>query len=124
MRNLSPTVGLGALVLAGGLVHLQQWFDGFSAIPVVGPMFVANVVVSVAVAFLLLRREEPVWVVAAGIVAAGSLVAIAVSMGPGLFGYVSAGLGPPEVLAVIFEGAALLLAGSILVRRSQRPSPS
>lgn len=107
---------LAGLVLLGGVVHLQQFLDSFSSIPVVGEMFLANAVVSAAIAALLVWRSEWLWVAAAAAVAAGSLGAILISRSSGLFGYVSTTFEAPEALAVTFEASALLLAGFISLK--------
>ena len=40
-----------ALVLAGGVVHLKLWSDGYRDIPDVGPAFLANAIASAVVAW-------------------------------------------------------------------------
>ncbi|MDP9068390.1 MAG: hypothetical protein M3N53_08625 [Actinomycetota bacterium] len=112
-------IALAALILLGGLIHLQQFLDGFSSIPIIGPMFLANAVASAVVAALLVWRSERLWIIAGGLVATGSLAAILISRGPGLFGYVSSSFEAPEALAVVSEAAAFLLATFILVKRSR-----
>ena len=109
-------IALAALVLVGGVVHLQQFLDGFSSIPVIGPMFLANAVASAVIAALLVWRNEWIWVAAAAVMAAGSLAAIVISRDPGLFGYISTTFEAPQVLAVTFEAAAILLAAFISLK--------
>ena len=109
-------IALAAIVLMGGVVHLQQFLDGFSSIPVIGPMFLANAVASAVIAALLVWRNEWIWVAAAAMMAAGSLAAILISRDPGLFGYISTTFEAPQVLAVTFEAAAILLAASISLK--------
>ncbi len=110
-------IALAALILIGGLIHLQQFFGGFSAIPIIGPMFLANAIASAVVAALLVWRTEAIWVIAAAAIAGGSLGAFFISRGPGLFGYVSTTFELAEAVAVISEVAALLVAGAILAKR-------
>lgn len=114
-------IGLAALVLGGGLIHLQQFLAGFSSIPIIGPSFLANAIISVAVAALVIWKYNLVSVLAALALSAGSLAALLISRGPGLFGYVSTTFGPAEASAVIFEVGALALATYILVQ-GQRPA--
>ena len=109
-------IALAALVLTGGVVHLQQFLDGFSSIPVIGPMFLANAVASAVIAALLVWRNEWIWVAAAAVMAAGSPAAIVISRDPGLFGYISTTFEAPQVLAVTFEAAAILLAAFISLK--------
>ena len=113
-------IALAALVLMGGVVHLQQFLDGCSSIPVIGPMFLANAVASAVIAALLVWRNEWIWVAAAGAVAAGSLAAIFISRTSGLFGYVSTTFAAPEIVAVTLEAAALLVAGFISIKWPHR----
>lgn len=110
-------IALAGLILIGGLIHLQQFFAGFSAIPIIGPMFLANAIASAVVAALLVWRSEPIWVMGAVAIAGGSLGAFFISRGPGLFGYVSTTFELAEAVAVISEVAALLVAGAILAKR-------
>lgn len=112
---------LAGLVLVGGIIHLQQFLDGFSSIPIIGPMFLANALASGAIAALLIWRRESLWVIGGAAVAAGSLVAFLISRGPGLFGYVSTTFEAPEILAVTVETAAVMVAALILIR-SPRPA--
>lgn len=110
-------IGLALLVLVGGAVHLQQFLNGFSSIPVIGPMFLANALTSVAVAILLIWRSHAVWVIAGAAIAAGSLGALLISRGPGLFGYVSTTFGVAEAIVVSSEVMALMAAAALLVKR-------
>ncbi len=108
---------LAAITLLGGLVHLQQFLTEFSIIPIIGPMFLVNTVLSAAVAALLILRSERLWVLAAALLAAGSLGAILISRASGLFGYVSTTFEAPEASAVAFEVTAVLLAAFMLVKK-------
>ena len=116
-------IALAGLVLLGGLVHLQQFLDGFRSIPIIGPMFLANAAASVFIAGMLVLRREPLWVAFAALIAAGSLGAILISRGPGLFDYISTTFEAPEVLAVVSEALALAVAGLILVKRTGAVQP-
>lgn len=116
-------ISLAALVLLGGVIHVQQFLDGFSSVPIVGPMFLINGLVSALVAGLLVWRDEPLWIAVAALIGAGSLAAILISRGPGLFGYVSTTFEAPEALAVISEGAVVLLAAFLLSRLRAHRAP-
>lgn len=115
---------LAALVLLGGLIHIQQFLAGFSSIPIIGPLFLLNGFASAVVAGLLVWRSESLWIVGATMIGAGSLAAILISRGPGLFGYVSTTFEAPEALAVISEGAAVVLGAFLLNRSRQRQAPN
>ena len=54
-------------VLAGGYIHFDLWRDGYRAIDYIGPLFVANAVVSVLLVLALLVRPD-VRVAVAGVV--------------------------------------------------------
>ena len=118
----------GAL-LAGGLVHLQLYFDGYRSIDKIGPSFLLNAIASGAVAAAVAVRKE--WLVRlAGIaVAAGTLGAFALSRrGDGLFNFREQGLtpSPQAVLALVFEITAIValamsFAPSVEDRSEQRP---
>ncbi|HEV2071470.1 MAG TPA: hypothetical protein VGR26_16910, partial [Acidimicrobiales bacterium] len=62
-RNLRILTGI--LILAGGLVHLYDWFELLRNVPKIGPLFLVNVAVSVAVAALLFVRRGWLGIVAA-----------------------------------------------------------
>lgn len=114
-------IGLAALVLGSGLIHLQQFLAGFSAIPIIGPSFLANAAISVAVAALVIWKNSLMSVLAAVALSAGSLAAFLISRGPGLFGYVSTTFGIPEASAVTFELGAVALATVMLIQGQWRP---
>lgn len=127
MTALHPLrLTLAALVLLGGVIHIQQFLTAFASVPIVGPMFILNGIASAVVAALLVWRRELLWVAAAAVIAAGSLAGILMSRGPGLFGYVSTTFEAPQALAVISEGGVLVLGAVILgrSRRTQAPEPA
>lgn len=76
-----------ALTLAGGLVHLQLWNDGYRFIDTIGVLFLVNAALSVVVAAALVAR--PSAPVAAGAAAfnVGSLAALVLSRTVGVFGF-------------------------------------
>ena len=122
---------LGALaVLMVGAIHLQQYFELYSAIPTIGTLFVLNFVGATAIGLgliapverLLGRRWGGVAVVLlalAGIgLAATALVFLSISEHTPLFGFMEPGYDPTAILASrIAEGAAILLLGGYLAAR-------
>ena len=103
-----------ALVLAGGVVHLKLWNDGYKDIADVGPAFLGNVIASAAVAVALVVVANWGAIVAGLAVVNGTLLAFALSRTDrGIFGFTEQGFQPsPEaVLALVFEIAA----GAVLV---------
>lgn len=108
------------LVLAGGLVHLQLYFDGYRNIPNanLGRSFVANGVASVLVAIALVLRRDAVVRLAGLGVAVGTLGAFALSRTDrGIFGLAERGLQPsPQAAIALFTelAAVALLAASFV----------
>ena len=103
-----------ALVLAGGVVHLKLWSDGYRDIPDVGPAFLANAIASAVAAVALVVTAHWAAVVAGLAVVNGTLVAFALSRTDrGILDFTERGFQPsPEaVLALVFEIAA----GAVLV---------
>jgi hypothetical protein len=122
---------LGALaVLAVGIIHLQQYFELYSAIPTIGTLFVLNFAGATAIGLGLLAPLEhllgrrsgaaAVWLLAlAGIgLATTAFVFLAISEHTPLFGFMEPGYDPTAILASrLAEGAAVLLLGGFLVAR-------
>jgi hypothetical protein len=119
---------LGALsVLATGVVHIQQYYDqDYSTIPTIGTLFFLNFVAAVVIAVVLiapLRRITGRYTdaihsfFAIGGIALGvlSLVALFVSEGSGLFGFVENGYRTAIVLAMVAEIAAIVFLVVFLV---------
>jgi hypothetical protein len=124
MTRARPTITqaalyLGALsVFATGVVHIQQYYDqDYSTIPTIGTLFFLNFVGAVVIAVGLiapLGRVTPRYADAirslfavAGIgLGVLSLVALFISEGSGLFGFVENGYRTPIVLAMVAETAA------------------
>jgi hypothetical protein len=119
-----PTIAQAALylgavsVLATGVVHIQQYYDqDYSTIPTIGTLFFLNFVAAVVIAVGLiapLRRVTPRYadairsLFAIGGIGLGvlSLVALFISEGSGLFGFMENGYRTAIVLAMVAEAAA------------------
>ena len=119
---------LGALsVLAIGVVHVQQFYvQDYSTIPTIGTLFFLNFVSSVVIAAGLVaplgrlagRYADAVRALfaVAGIgMGVLSLVALFISEGSGLFGFVENGYRPAIVLAIVAEAAATVFLATFLV---------
>ncbi len=110
-----------ALVLVVGLVHLQQYVDFISEVETIGWTFLLNAAGGAGLFVALLWRERPLRQLAAvgGIaLCVGSLVAIVLAMGGGIFGYQEPSWRGPVVLSVIAEIVALpALVGYLLLGR-------
>jgi hypothetical protein len=80
--------GLGVVLLATqGAIHLWQWFEGFSDIAVIGPLFLVAAVAAFVLAIGLLATSH-VLVPAAGVLLAlGQIVGLVLASTLGLFGF-------------------------------------
>jgi hypothetical protein len=113
---------LGALsLLAVGAIHLQQYFELYSDIPTIGPLFVLNFVGATVVGLGLLAPLERVHALlafAGAGQAATAFVFLYISERTPLFGFQEPGYDPAAILASrITEVATVVLLGAWLVRR-------
>jgi hypothetical protein len=84
---VAARVVAAALVVATGAIHLYLYQDGFSAIPTIGRLFLANFAIAVVLGLAVLVRGR--WIpslLGAGF-CLGTLAAFLVSVHWGLFGY-------------------------------------
>jgi len=115
--------GAAAVLIQGG-VHLQQYFDGFSAIRVIGSLFLLNAVSSVGLALWLLKSDGLAPVGAGIALLLGSLASLFLTRTTGLFGYVTSGYGVSEILAISFELVGVIALGLAAVTRRRSPAPA
>jgi hypothetical protein len=127
---MSRTLGvvLAALVAAGGYVHYCLYRHGYRAIPKIGVGFLIQAVTSAIIVVALLlgphfiarvahvadRVAATLMGVAAATLAAGTLVAFALSRTPrGLFTFRERGLepAPQTVIALVAEAGVLVMLG-------------
>jgi len=117
----------GVALLGVGLVHLEELVgDHYAAIPTIGTLFALNATAAAVIAVALwipVGRVAHAGLAGAGIaVAAGSLGALVVSERTTLFGFHEVGWRPVIVLAVVLEGATVvLLAGALVLAWPRRP---
>jgi hypothetical protein len=125
---IAPTRVLGALsLLAVGAIHLQQYAERYSAIPVIGTLFVLSFVGATAVSAGLLAPVErlagrwggPAVVVLAllgAAQAATQFVFLAISERRPLFGFQEPGYDPTAILASrVAEVATVVFLTAFLV---------
>ena len=113
------------LTLLVGAVHLQQYADLLSRVPVVGPSFLLNGIAGVVLSALLVlpgRRPRLLGAVGGILLAVASLVALALAMTVGLFGYQEPELRGPVVFAIVVEAAAVLALAAWCARLARRPA--
>ncbi|PLS74988.1 MAG: hypothetical protein CYG61_09725 [Actinobacteria bacterium] len=113
-------IGAAAFVVVGGLVHLQLWRSGYKEIPYIGSWFIANVVVSAALALVVVAVNKA-WVNLAGILfSASSLVALVMSRTTGLFGFTERAWTDQALRATTAELGAIVAFAAILVATRRR----
>jgi hypothetical protein len=97
-----------ALVVATGAIHLYLYQDGFSSVPTIGSLFLANFVVAVVLGLAVLVRGRWIWSLLGAGFCLGTLVAFLISVHWGLFGY-------QETLSGAWQqrAAAVEIAGAI-----------
>jgi len=126
LRQSSGAVVWGLRLLGAGLllaisaIHFYLWQRGYDGIDVIGPAFLAQTVLGVGGALLLLITPQGwlPWVAALdGAFAAGSLAALLVSTTVGLFGFVESTAATlwwetfwVEIAAVVVLGLLFVLA--------------
>ena len=114
-------VALAMLVAAAGALHLYLWLDYFHRVHVVGALFLANATAGVLAGVALLVSGRVLVVAAAGVYAATTLAAFAVSTRWGLFGYRESFWGSWQEAAGGVELAATLTAAMLLDLLRRRP---
>ena len=116
-------IAAATFVLAGGYIHLNLWWDGYRAIDYIGPLFVANAVVSVLLVLALLLRPDARAAVAGVVFSVGSLAALVLSRTIGLLGFTERGWSDMAVQATTAEIGAIVAIALVVVAR-RRPMPA
>src|ERR1700728_4573091 len=123
-------IGAGFLVWSG-VIHLMLWSDGYKDISVIGPLFLVQAIVCIALAVAIVALR---WLALLAIGAAtgvATAVGLLLSVNVGLFGYKES-LAVPYAelsLAVEFTAAFVLLVGACVLaltaaaRPAGRPAP-
>ncbi len=126
---------LGAVaLLAVGALHIDQYFAvHYKVIPVIGPLFLLNLIGAVVIALLLILPTErlragvfvgPVALAGIGL-AVTSAIFLLLSEHTTLFGFMENGYRTAIVLSFIAEAATVALLGAYLVtliRRRREPA--
>ena len=110
-------------ILAGGYIHFDLWRDGYRAITYIGPLFVANAVVSAALVLALLVRPDARVALAGVAFSVGSLIALVLSRTTGLLGFTERGWSDMAVQATTAEIGAVVAIALVMVVRG-RPTPA
>jgi hypothetical protein len=80
-------LGSVAVLVLIGYIHLHLWQEGYRQIPTDGPMFLLDALAAFVLAAALLAWARPVVGLLAAGFAAGTLGALLISLGVGLFGF-------------------------------------
>ncbi|MBW3626315.1 MAG: hypothetical protein KY412_01760 [Actinobacteria bacterium] len=107
----------GVLILVGGLIHLQDWFELIRNVPKIGPLFLFNVAVSVIVAGLLFVRRGWFGIVAAIGLSVGTLAGFLLARYGTLFEYSEPMWRTTAVLAAVVEVAAAAAAVATIIAK-------
>ena len=122
--TLSVRVVGAAMLVATVWIHLDLWLDGYRAVPWIGPLFLANVVLAglAAIAVLATPTRWLPWVaLPAGLLELGTLVALVLSLTVGLFGFVESLRATLVVPTILVESVGfLVLAGYAVVVLSRQ----
>jgi hypothetical protein len=97
------------LLLVQGAVHLQRWLGGYRGIDIVGPLFLVNAALVVAVAVVLVVRGGFASALAGIALSFATLVAFAYSRIDELFGFSEMVWDTPAVVSVVAEVAAVVV---------------
>ena len=114
-------VAAATFVLAGGYIHFDLWRDGYRAIEYIGPLFVANVVVSALLVVALLLRADRRVALAGVAFSVGSLVSLVLSRTTGLLGFTERGWSDMAMQATTAELGAIVAIALVMVS-SGRPT--
>jgi hypothetical protein len=113
----------GAGLLAWmGWIHLHLWNEGYKHLPSIGDLFLLNFVAAVLLAVGVLVTPRRYLTVAAGagaLMAAGTLVSLAISINVGLLGFTDSYNAPFAHLSVWVEAAAAVVLAVTAVRSAR-----
>jgi hypothetical protein len=106
-----------ALMVWSSVIHLQLWSDGYRSISVIGPLFLIQGIVGIALAAVIAVFRRVVLMAAGAVTMAATAAGLLLSAGIGLFGYTES-LAVPYAetsLVVEFTSAAVLAVAAAIV---------
>ena len=113
-------IAAASLIAGGGVVHYRLWQDGYRGIDYIGPLFVANMVISaLLVVGVVVSRNRAVALVGIAFLL-GSVVALVLSRTTGLLGFVERAWTPDAIRATAAEVGAVVALALALVARDRR----
>lgn len=129
MARAANRVTAGVLIAAGtvalawsGAIHLRLWSDGYESIAWIGPLFLAQGIVSLLLAVALAVFRRLALMAAGAVTLAGTAAGLLLSAYVGLFGYTESLAVPyaAQSLYVEFAGAAALAGAGALTTLASR----
>ncbi len=121
MQRVARSIA-AVLVLTGGAVHFDLWRGGYEGIRYIGPLFLANVVVSAVIAVALVVRRNRIILLGGAALALGSLAALALSRTVGLLGFMETGWTPEAMRTVAAEVGALVALTAVFMAGRRQPA--
>lgn len=113
------------LVAATGAIHLYLYREGFSAVPTIGRLFLANFVVGVVLGLVVLLRGRVAWSLLGAGFCLATLAGFLISVHWGLFGYQETLSGAWQERAAVVEIAGAIACAVVAVWALRlRPRPS
>lgn len=110
-------VGAGLLV-GMAWIHYHLWGLGYSSVPVIGPLFLANAIIGVLLAVAVLAlpgKLQGITATLSSLFTLGTLLALLVSMSWGLFGFKESTGAPLLKTTLIVEGAGVIVLAVLAV---------
>jgi hypothetical protein len=120
-----------AFLVWSAVIHLELWGDGYSAISVIGPLFLAQGIGCIVLAVAIVAFRSLALLAAGAVAGAATAVGLLLTAHGGLFGYTESLSVPYATLSLAVEFTAafvLLLATALLAlsptaRAAARPAP-
>jgi hypothetical protein len=109
-----------ASLLGSAWVHYDLWRNGFSAIKIVGPLFLVNAVAGVVIALLVLLLRHWLPALAAVGFGAATLAAYVLSLTIGFFNVHEQFVSPAEVWGVITEAGCVVFGAALVFLHYRR----
>ena len=99
---------------ASALIHLHLWASGYRHIPVIGPMFLVQGTVGLAIAVAVITLRKPILALVAGGFLLGTIAGLLTSVWWGIFGFHDSFGAPFALTSLIVEitGVFVLVAAS------------
>lgn len=113
----SLAAGAG-LVAASAGIHVHLWAAGYRHIPTIGPLFLIQGIVGIALALLVVLLRRPIAILAGAGFLAATIGGFLFSLWVGLFGFQDTFAAPLATASLVVEiaGIAVLVTAAVLAR--------